>query len=78
MKKDVIRLPNTLDSIEDDAFSNIACQAIIVPEGCTSIGEKAFAGCTNLLYVKIPSSVKSYPANAFEDCNKDLVIDWEE
>ena len=66
-----------LDTIEDEALSNLACQAIIIPEGCTTIGEKAFAACTNLLYIKIPSSVTSYPESAFEGCNENLVIDWQ-
>ena len=72
----VMRLPNMLSTIENEAFSNLACQAIIIPDNCTTIGEYAFAGCTNLLYVKIPASVKNYPANAFEGCNANLVIDW--
>ena len=72
----VMRLPSMLKTIEDDAFLNLACQAIIIPEGCTTIGENAFAGCVNLLYIRIPSTVKSYPASAFEGCNENLVIDW--
>ncbi len=72
----VMRLPNMLDTIENEAFSNLACQVIIIPDNCTTIGEYAFAECTNLLYVKIPASVKSYPANACEGCNANLVIDW--
>ena len=72
----VIRLPQMLTTIELEAFMNLACQAIIIPEGCTTIGEYAFAGCTNLVYVRIPASVKNYPASAFEGCNEKLVIDW--
>ena len=72
-----MRLPFSLDKIEEEAFENLACQAIIIPEGCTTIGEHAFAECANLLYVKIPASVKSYPANTFDGCNENLVIDWE-
>lgn len=72
----VMRLSNMLNTIEDEAFSNLACQAIIIPENCTTIGEHAFASCENLLYVRIPSTVTSYPANAFEGCNENLVIDW--
>ncbi len=72
----VIRIPNNVVAIEKEAFSNLACQAIIIPEGCITIDENAFAGCSNLIYVRIPSTVMSYPANAFEDCNADLVIDW--
>ncbi len=72
----VLRLPGMLDAIEEDAFSGLACQAVIIPDGCTSIGENAFAGCTNLLYVRIPSSVTGWPSSAFTGCNENLVIDW--
>lgn len=71
-----LTLPSSINMIEEEAFANLSCQAIIIPEGCTFIGERAFSGGSNLLYVKIPSTVTSYPANAFEDCNANLVIDW--
>ena len=73
---DVLRLPASLKTIETEAFVNVSCQEIIIPEGCTTIGEYAFRGCSDLLYVKIPSSVQSYPANAFDGCNAGLVIDY--
>ena len=72
----VLRLPNMLHTIDAEAFANLACEAIIIPEGCTMIGEYAFAECSNLRYVRIPASVKSYPANAFDGCNENLIIDW--
>lgn len=73
----VLYLPTQTSIIDDEGFSRIACDAIIIPEGCTTIGEHAFAGCTGLLYVKIPSTVTSYPENAFEGCNINLIIDWQ-
>ena len=72
----VLRLPATLNEIDEEAFANLACQAIIIPDGCTTIGEYAFAGCNNLLYVRIPQSIKSYPENAFNGCGESLCIDW--
>ena len=73
----VLLLPGMLRTVEDEAFSNLACQAVIIPEGCTAIGEHAFAGCAGLLYVRIPSTVTGYPENAFDNCNEDLVVDWQ-
>ena len=73
----VLRLPSGLVTIEDEAFSGLACQAVILPEGCTTIGEHAFEGCTQLIYVRIPASVQAgWPENAFAGCNDDLVIDY--
>ena len=70
-----MRLPGGLGIIEDEAFSNLACQAVMIPEGCTAIGSYAFAGCAGLLYVRIPASVTSCPGDAFEGCHENLVID---
>ncbi len=75
-KLSVLNLPTSIKTIEDEAFTNLTCQAVIIPDGCTTIGKKAFSGCKNLLYIRIPASVKDYPDNAFEGCNENLVIDW--
>jgi len=73
---DVLWLPSSLNEISAEAFANLPCQAVIIPEGCTIIGERAFAGCSNLLYVRIPSSVSAYPDSAFEGCGENCCIDW--
>jgi len=66
----LLRLPADLKTIEDEAFMNLACEAVIIPEGCTAIGARAFANCEALTYVRIPASVKDIAANAFEGCDK--------
>ncbi len=72
-----MKLPSGLTVIETEAFSNLGCEAIIVPAGCTRIEARAFAGCRNLIYIRIPASLKgTVPDSAFEGCNADLVIDW--
>ena len=73
----VLLLPKRLTEIDAEAFKGTACEVVIIPEGCTTIGENAFAKCMNLVYVRIPASVTNYPASAFEDFNANLVIDWE-
>jgi hypothetical protein len=39
-----------------------------VPEGVTSIGPRAFAGCESLQYVDLPEGVVDIAAYAFKDC----------
>lgn len=69
----VIRLPSMLEAIEEEAFEGLACEAIIVPNGCTSIGSHAFRNCKNLKYIRIPAGVE-IASDAFEGC-ENVVID---
>ena len=41
---------------------------VVIEDGVTSIGKKAFWGCENLEKIIIPSSVKSIGSNAFNGC----------
>jgi len=66
----VLRLPAGLKTVGAEAFMNLACEAIIIPEGCTAIGARAFANCKSLTYVRIPASVKTIAEDAFEGCDK--------
>ena len=42
---------------------------VSISDNVTSIGEKAFKGCTGLSSITIPNSVKSIGEEAFEDCS---------
>ena len=44
------------------------CNNTIIPNGVTSIGEGAFAGCDGLITITIPNSVTSIGSNAFQNC----------
>ena len=74
---DSLHLPASLNTIEAEAFANLDCQAVFIPEGCTSIGERAFADCSQLYYVRIPSDVTEVAENAFEGCPDCIWIDRE-
>ena len=69
-----MKLPAMLKTIEAEAFAGGAFECVIVPDGCTGIGAKAFAGCTNLIYVRIPASVTSIAPDAFDGCDG-VIID---
>lgn len=47
-----------------------AITKIVIGNGVTSIGDLAFAGCTNLLNISIPNTVKSIGNWAFDSCGK--------
>ena len=46
----------------------VGCQNTVIPNGVTSIGERAFDSCLNLTSITIPNSVTSIENSAFEDC----------
>ena len=70
-------LPDSLTAIEAEAFAGTDSQAVFVPEGCVSIGERAFADCSQLYYIHIPAGVTDIADNAFEGCPDCLWIDRE-
>lgn len=43
-------------------------EEVVVPEGVTDIGDKAFSGCRNLKKVVLPESLKSIGFGAFAEC----------
>lgn len=65
----VVRIPNGVTSIGDEAF--LGCTlitSIIIPDGVISIGEYAFRDCTSLTKILIPDSVTSIGYSAFFNC----------
>ena len=45
-------------------------EKIKIPNTVTSIGKRAFRGCTNLTSIEIPEGVKTIGYAAFSSCNK--------
>ena len=72
---DVITLPDALSVIMDEAFAGVTAQVIILPQGCETISERAFADCRALQYVFLPATIEgSFPRNAFDGCEEKLNI----
>ena len=57
-----------LNYVPDRAFQESNIQAVVIPEGVTSIGYFAFCDCASLTSVTIPNSVKSIEYGAFREC----------
>lgn len=57
------------DNLPLAAFeSSLSLKKVIIKEGVTSIGERAFSGCRSLESIVIPSSVTSIGCDAFAFC----------
>ena len=63
----------SLDEVGINAFLYVGKALegdIIINEGLTNIGERAFENCSNITSVTIPSTVTSIGKNAFNGCEK--------
>lgn len=69
----IMRLPESLTTIEEEAFANLNMQAVIVPSSCTSIGKYAFKDCKQLRYIISFSENVVIDPDAFEGCNNVVV-----
>lgn len=69
----ILYLPASVQSIEDEAFRGSSFDAIVIPSNCKSVGQFAFADCLNLKYVKIQSNNIQIAENAFDGCLEILI-----
>ncbi|MDO4510484.1 MAG: leucine-rich repeat protein [Bacteroidales bacterium] len=67
-------LPYTLKTIGDYAFAYTGVTKVRIPYGTTNIGTWAFAGCSKLNTLNLPSSVMAIGANALESCYADIYL----
>lgn len=69
-----LTLPASLKTIESEAFIGTNVEMVVIPDGCTTIGSKAFAGCTDLTLVYIPDSVASIATDAFSGSSNVMFV----
>ncbi|MBQ3001719.1 MAG: leucine-rich repeat protein [Bacilli bacterium] len=50
------------------AFDSLAVETVVLGEGMTRIGRQAFSGCTKLVNVQLPSTLRNMGAGVFEQC----------
>ncbi len=76
-----VEIPSTLGllpvtGIADGAFEqNHTVTEVVIPEGVTSIGERAFNDCTSLASVSWPSTLQTIGASAFYSCGSLTEVD---
>lgn len=68
-----IIIPASVTVISDEAYEGINAEVIICPDGCTTIGSRAFADCLNLRTIVIPEATVSIASDAFSGCS-DLTV----
>ena len=66
-------LPDSLRTIEEQAFEGAACEAVLIPDTCVSVEKYAFRDCPDLMYVRIPEATAVDP-EAFAGCGN-VIID---
>ena len=65
--EDTLVLPASTQVIEDEAFFGTNALSAVIPEGTTTIGQRAFGNST-LKEISIPASVLSIADDAFLNC----------
>ena len=71
---DTIILPKSLTEIGAEAFVNTSAREVVILDGCTAIGARAFADSRVLTRVVIPSTVSSIAKDAFEGCANVVLV----
>lgn len=66
----VASLPAGTAAIGPETFENVPMQEVILPDSLTQIGERTFAGCTQLRMVFFLNDDVQIAENAFEGCSE--------
>ena len=69
---ELLILPESVTQVGDEAFLNLSIQGVIIPAECETIGARAFAGCTEMIYVQASRSTV-FAEDAFEGCGNVLI-----
>jgi len=65
---DEYTVPSFIDEIWDGMFEETSFTTVTIPEPIRHIGNRAFAGCSNLETVNLPKTLKSIGDEAFYRC----------
>lgn len=70
-----LELPDSLQTIQDNAFENSALKSIDLGEGVMTIGARAFSKCSKLESIEIPDSVLEIGESCFTECLEETGTD---
>ena len=70
-----LTLPSGLETVEEESFTGIAAEAVVIPAGCEHVGSKAFADNPGLRFAFIPRSVYDLAEDAFQN-DENLTVIW--
>lgn len=68
-------LPDDVTEVQQEAFQKVAAEYVVLPDGCKTIGTRAFADCDNLIYIYMPDSITSIADDAFADCDVTFICE---
>lgn len=74
-KSRVVRISNTVKTIEMEAFRNSRVEEVYLPNGLAKLEQFMFSGCNNLRKVKMPVTLKEIGSGAFENCQALRTVD---
>ena len=63
---DPLVLPAALSEVDEEAFAGTSAQKLVIPDTVTSVASRAFADCTGLLLVELPSDCSGIAHDAFQ------------
>ncbi len=67
-------LPDTLDTLEAEALSGTGVKALVIPEGVTALGSRAFAACPALRQITFNNDGIAIADDAFASCPEGLIL----
>ena len=63
-------IPETVETIKENAFQNADIQSVFIGDSVKSIESAAFDNCSKLTSVRLPSTLTAIPKYCFSECKK--------
>ena len=63
-----VSIPDSVTSLNNEAFRNTALQSVTLPDSVTSLGNQIFLSCSALTSVTIGTGITSIPDGTFQNC----------